>query len=116
MPFQTMVMNFGPDGLESEYPIHTSDDSSECYQKALDYMEDNPETCRVIEVDQAHKRVYTNGTTERPYPHVSEPEEPDFYLARLRQDKSFRWQRNESPWQKLDISKIDFSQVLVETK
>jgi hypothetical protein len=80
MPYQTMLMNFGLDGLESEYPVFSSNDSDECYRHAIKLMGTSLELYRVIEVDEDGRYVWnTQGTPDRPYPHVSEPDCPDFF-------------------------------------
>lgn len=113
MPWAAMDMNMGVDGLESEHPILKSEDSDECYRKLLEVMEDFPTFGRVVKLDDDGKYVWTQGTPDKNYPHVVEAPFPDFYLARMRSSEKWRWERGEAPWQNIDMSKIDFSKVLV---
>ena len=84
MPYQAMDCDFYEDGLRSETPILTSDDSDECYRALVNAMRDGSIFIgRVVEIDQDGKKVWTETP---PYPRIVEPEAPDFYYAYFRGD------------------------------
>lgn len=80
MSFKAMEMHFYEDGLSHETEIFHSEDSDECYRHLIDFMKTTGGLGRVVEIDANGDRVWT----EIPYPRVSEPEFPEFFLHFLR--------------------------------
>lgn len=100
MKYSLMVMNMGIDGLVSEHSILVSDNADECFQRSIEFEEDNPELTRVVCVEDDGKTYIWE---QLPYPRVKEPETPAFYRARMNAGP-WRWQKGEAPWQKAKVA------------
>lgn len=78
--FRLNEMHFGIDGLESESELLTHEDAEACYRKLEEIGRTDPTLLgRVIEIDSEGNPVYTEGTSEKPYPHVVEAPIPSWF-------------------------------------